>query len=61
MGRLGRFAVRMGRQMIEGSGVAHVALHVSGVEGALSGLPGQDHCICFRDLDGYRLQLILPT
>jgi hypothetical protein len=47
--------------MIEASEIGHVALHVSGVEGALSGLPGQDRCIYFRDLDGYRLQLILPT
>ena len=47
--------------MIEASGVGHVALQVSGVEGALSGVRGQDRCVYFRDLDGYCLQLILPT
>ena len=47
--------------MIEASGVDHVVLHVSGVERSLSGRPGQDRCIYFRDLDGYRLQLILPA
>ena len=59
MGRLGRFAVRMGRQMIEASGVDHVVLHVSGEESSLSGRPAQDRCICSRDPDGHHLQLLV--
>jgi hypothetical protein len=45
--------------MIEASGVDHVVLHVSGVESSLSGRPGQDRCIYFRDPDGHHLRLLV--
>ena len=62
-----------GAPMIAGNDLNHLALNVAAgtyetlkaeleAQGvAVSGRPGEDSCICFRDPDGHRLQLMVRS
>ncbi|MBO0735192.1 MAG: VOC family protein [Alphaproteobacteria bacterium] len=66
------FATKNGAPLSAGNDLNHLALNVRGgtYEGLkaelerhgveVTGRPGEDRCIYFRDPDGHRLQLVVP-